>query len=138
VAGAKHSKGKVTKPFVLGAVIKLGICLDMRDSAAQFEVKNAYEALKSSGELPTNGATLKLRRLDCAVFNLLHDIREWVSNEPYDTVRATYREGNPLYPGTDLNDQDHTQICVRNPNSILGYFRPVLMEELLKASGSAP
>lgn len=124
--GAKHSKGEINSPFVLGAIINLSYCLDLRDSAALNEVRQAYDTLVSlEVELPDNGTHLKLRRLDCAVFNYVHQRRLEIGLKSYDTVRATYREGVSLYPGTDLSHQDHTQICVCSPDSILGYFRPI-------------
>lgn len=128
--GAKNSKGTIKEPFVVGAIINLGYCLDTRDSLALAEIKEFYELLRESlgpENLPKNGASLKVRNLDCAVFNFLHESREAAQPplRPYDTVRATYREGSALYPGTDLCQQDHTQICVRNTSSILGYFRPL-------------
>lgn len=124
--GGKNSRGTVTEPFVIGAVLNLDRCLDLQDSAALAELRESYNQLKSLNiPLPSNGPTLKQRKLDCAVFNLLHERRGTVGLAPYSSVRATYREGEPLYPGTDLGDQDHTQICICNPFSILGYFRPI-------------
>ncbi len=128
--GGKGSKGKIKDPFVLGAVINMGRCLNLSDSSALDEVKSVYETLRDSLEamgkpLPSNGQSMKARYLDCAVFEFLHQQYAESQSEPYDTVRANYGEGAPLYPGTDLSHQDHTQICVRNTASILGYFRPI-------------
>lgn len=129
--GGKNSKGDIKAPFVIGAIINMGHCLNLCDSSALGEMKRSYDdlcsLLKSTGiALPVNGKTKKRRRLDCAVFEFLHQQRAESENlKPYDTVRGTYHEGIPLYPGTDLSHQDHTQICVRNTASILGYFRPI-------------
>ncbi len=130
--GGKNSKGYIKRPFVLGAVINLGYCLNMCDGSALGEVKRSFYDLKilleSTGEpLPQNSQGMKMRKLDCAVFNFVHVKREAETPtlRPYDTVRATYHEGAALYEGTDIKHQDHTQICVLNSASILGYFRPI-------------
>lgn len=126
--GGKSSKGVIKEPFVIGAIINLGYCLDMRDSMALAELQASYDVLRTISppdQFPSNGKTLKVRNLDCAVFNYLHVIRTSAQLRPYDTIRAGYREGEPLYPDTDLCREDHIQICVRNTDSILGYFRPI-------------
>ncbi|RYG70767.1 hypothetical protein EON80_06985, partial [bacterium] len=90
----------------------MGHCLNLCDSASLEEVKEAYEYLANlpifeSEPLPQNGTGLKLRRLDRAVFELLHQRREEAGDVlAYDTVRGTYREGEPLYPGTDISHHD--------------------------------
>ena len=75
--------------------------------------------------LPTNGKTLRQRRLDCATFNLMHSLIENTGQALYDTVRAAFWEGGELFPGSGFYGADHTQICVRNLDCVLGYFRPL-------------
>lgn len=128
--GYRNSKGKITEPFVLGAIINLGHCLDMADSSAIAQVKDSYQRLldmaKGYGaKLPDNDDGLKTRRLDCLVFNALHNLREEADLAPYDTVRGLFWEGNPIYPHSGVGESNHIQICVRNTTHILGYFRPV-------------
>ena len=128
--GGKSSRGAVTRPFVLGAVINLRHCLDLADRSAIVQVKEAYESLKNTfdatgEELPTNGADLKARRLDCAVFNWLHQIHDEEGSLAYDTVRGLFWEGAEIYPGAGVREANHIQICVRNLDCILGYFRPI-------------
>jgi hypothetical protein len=67
------------------------------------------------------------RKLDCAVFETLHAIRNDNPDEfpPYDTVRGVFIEGPELYPGTTIRSKDPIQICVRTESCILGYFRPL-------------
>jgi len=130
------SRSKITKPFVIGAIIKLGSCLDLTHSAHLDIVKAAFTDLQAISEkagspLPTNRPAGKgdldmVRRfLDCAVFNYLHEARKSQSKEPFDTVRASFPEGDALYDGSKITVKSHTQICVRNPRCILGYFRPL-------------
>jgi hypothetical protein len=132
--GGRNSQGKIKNPFVLGAVINLGRCLDLADSSAIAQVENAYETLrelsKAQGEaLPKNSKDLKARRLDCYVFNALHGLREAAKEEPYDTVRGLFWEDDEIYPGAGLRRGNHIQICVREPRCILGYFRPILASD---------
>lgn len=47
------------------------------------------------------------------------------SGQPYDTVRAAFIEGNPVFDGSTIMADTHIQLCVRNPKkSIIAYFRP--------------
>ena len=118
-------------PFVLGAVINLGQCLDFRDSSSLLEVKDAYEVFRSltaDEEMPENEGNNDdnvFRHLDCAVINSLHSRREDKNLSPYNSVRADFWEGGPLYPGAGFRQKDHIQICVCDTDSIIGYFRPI-------------
>jgi len=129
-AGGFNSRGTVETPFVIGAVINPLRALDLAEASALLQVKDAYNSLVEATEdagaaLPFNGASLRARRLDCAVLNLLHDLRQNEGVPAYDSVRGLFWEGDELYPGAGLREANHIQICVRNPNCILGYFRPI-------------
>jgi hypothetical protein len=131
-----HFGGRVRAPFVVGAVIRPGNCLDLADSASLATLHNAYLTLKrgselAGGPLPRNEPGFKgdldlvKRRLDCAVINLLHSVRRDEGLAAYDSVRAPFFEGRPLFPGSKIMARTHVQLCVRDPaKSILGYFRP--------------
>lgn len=129
--GNSNSRGVIEEPFVLGAIINLGRCLDLRDSSSLSEVQLAYNRFQvaaTEAEKPTPrniGPDLKLRKLDCAVLNYLHFRREVQDLVAYDTVRADFWEGGELYPGAGFREQDHVQICVRGTDSLVGYFRPI-------------
>lgn len=66
-----------------------------------------------------------LRDLDRAVIEYLHGVLEKKKTPPFDTVRAAFWEGDDLYPNAGFKEKNHIQICVRNPNCIKGYFRPL-------------
>ncbi len=127
------TRGKVRKPFVIGAIIDLGYCCNLVDSDALSELKVAYDYLaemaSNAGEaVPANrGADndLKARFRDCLVIETMHRLRETEELQPYDTVRCPFWEGGELYPGAGFTTQAHIQIAVRTPKSILGYFRPI-------------
>lgn len=128
------NSSKVTTPFVLGAVIDLGHCLNLTDFGSLEILKEAYQILKYKAELngvelPQNKGRSKdndylLRDLDCAVIEQIHAIREEESAEPYDSVRGLFQEGKPIYPGSGFLEKTHIQLCIKNPNCIKGYFIP--------------
>jgi len=124
------SQETAKEPAVLGAVIDLGNCLNLIDTEHVESVKAAYvvyiESCKSSNMTPARnkGLNFRARYLDCAVFNTLHKLREQDHQPSFDSVRAFFVEGEPLYETSGLRALDHIQICVRNPRNILGYFLP--------------
>jgi hypothetical protein len=52
------------------------------------------------------------------------ELREQEAKLPFDTVRAFFVEGEPLYENAGLRALDHVQIRVRDPARIIGYFLP--------------
>lgn len=132
-ARGRHTDGKINKPFVLGAVIDLRHCLDLFDRAAAEQVRLAHDALagamqdigsampKNVGKTPDKAG----RRLDCAVLNTLHTLRERDGHAAFDSVRGPFLEGEPIYEGAGFRSHTHIQICVRNLACIKGYFRPI-------------
>ena len=80
----------------------------------------------AGGVLPSNtGSTTDrvVRRLDCAVINNLHRMRESANEEAFDSVRAAFVEGAPLYEGAGFHSETHLQVCVRKESQIIAYFR---------------
>jgi hypothetical protein len=127
-------------PSVVGAVIQLGHCLDLTTQSGIEAVRLAYDdfiltAQENGIPVPQNvdpasvpGGDKILRHLDCAVMNYLYGIRESAQESdpgslPYVTVRALFPEGAELYPGAGFRAKTHIQICVREPEQILGVFR---------------
>ena len=127
---SKRSDSKIKHPAVLGAVIDLGNCLNLADVEALKNVKAAhhqYEQVCSSlgFEKATNrGPDLRARYLDCAVMELLHQLRQEEGRPAFDTVRGFFIEGRELYPGAGFRELDHIQICVRSLDQITGFFWP--------------
>ena len=125
---------KVSEPFVLGAVIDPGNCLDLLESESIEILETSHEELVQTFDrvgltLPRNivvEGELLVRRLDCAVINYVHQRRTDDNKQAFDTVRAAFVEGIPLYPGAGFQRRTHIQICVRNPKQIIGYFRPLI------------
>jgi hypothetical protein len=127
---AKRKTGKVKKTAVLGAIIDLGNCLNLIDTEYLGLVKVAHatylDLCRITGDKPlqNKGSELRMRYLDRAVFETLHKLRENEGESPFDTVRAFFVEGEPLYPNAGLRSLDHVQLCVRDPGKIVGYFLP--------------
>ncbi len=124
--------GKIKTPAVLGAIIDLGNCLNLIDTEHLGLVKTAYnvyrEICTASGLQPLEnkgkGRDFRARHLDRIVIETLHNLRKEKNEQPFDTVRAFFVEGEPLYANAGLRSLDHIQICVRNPAKIVGYFLP--------------
>jgi len=79
-----------------------------------------------------------LRRLDCAVMNYLFEIQKTAqetdpNGQSFLTVRALFPEGDELYPNAGFWEKTHIQICVREPERVLGVFRiPVWQRQELE------
>lgn len=126
----RKTKVRIKTPFVIGAVIDLGHCLDLLDSNSLEILKQGYEILRgTNANLPRNKPVgkegdLLLRHLDCAVIQTVHAFNENEENPQYDSVRGAFFEGKDLYPNAGFKEKTHIQICLRNPNCIKGYFLP--------------
>lgn len=133
----QHYRQKIKDPCDLGAVIDLGLCLDLTHSLCLDEVQLAHEELtrflkKMNIPLPVNEAgfegdlDLVKRHLDCATVNFVHELRLKMIRPAFDSVRCPFTKGQPLYTGAKIMNRTHIQICVRDPQaSIRGYFRPL-------------
>ena len=133
-AACKHQKfsGKIKTPFVIGAIIELGNCLNLIEPNSINIVKEAHcslsETVCASGEdMPVNkGAN---RRLDCSVIKVVHQTNRNKGISRYDTIRSPFQEGGPIYEGANFKDRLHIEICVLNTSLIKGYFLPRPVEE---------
>ncbi len=132
IAQTKTKKPHIKNPAVIGAFLVPGLCLNLTDYGVASELRKAYEffrrASNASGtKMPENGAVVDgvflSRRLDCAVVNVVHQLREEQDEPAYDSVYGVFEEGKPLYEGAGFKEKTHVQIAVRNPNCIIGYFR---------------
>lgn len=119
------------RPAVVGAVIDLGLCLDVTTQAAIDSIRRAHEQylalLGAAGEAaPRNdgGPDRLMRKLDCAVINFIHTARIAAREPPIDTVKGVFIEGSPIYPDAGFHLKTHIQIAVRNTACIKGVFRP--------------
>ncbi|MCL1982208.1 MAG: hypothetical protein FWG53_03815 [Clostridiales bacterium] len=131
-AEEKVSRGQYYAPAVIGAVVDLGFCLNLTDSAYVPILKDGYELLKmrlqnEGKKMPVNkiGKDRLIRELDCAVIEQIHDYNHNTEKREFDSVRGIFIEGDEVYAGSGFNSKTHVQICIRNPNCIKGYFSPL-------------
>lgn len=131
---SKRSESNIKSPFVLGAVIELGNCLDLLDQEYNNFLKKAYDLFKTDmldqgRNLPLNGTfgasdfDFKKRELDCAVIRFACTLAE-KAGQPFDSVRAAFIEGQQLYDGAKFYSQNHIQLAIINPDCIKGIFLP--------------
>jgi hypothetical protein len=136
---SKRPGSSVKQPVVIGAIIDLGYCFDLTDTAYLKELKKSYdfalEFSRISGiPLPINktlgnSTDMLLRKLDCYVIQTTHRINREANKRAYDSVRGVFWEGKPLYPNAGFAEKNHIQICICNPNCIKGYFLPRNVDE---------
>lgn len=125
----QNGKQNIEKPSVLGAVICPGQCLDFLSYENIKLLKYAYDFLSESSNgqsLPANKGKGLIRDLDCSVIQMLITLQEKQQSKKnlYDSVRGVFFEGEEIYPTAGFREQNHIQICVRNPNCIKAYFVP--------------
>ncbi|EWH08985.1 hypothetical protein DS2_14914 [Catenovulum agarivorans DS-2] len=134
IQDSKRKNSSIKEPFVLAAVIELGNCLDLLDQKYNDFLKVAYTQLKQdleaeNIEIPTNKGfssndfDFKARELDCAVIRYACALAE-EAGEPFDSVRAAFIEGAPLYEGARFYSENHIQLAIINPDCIKGIFLP--------------
>jgi hypothetical protein len=125
--GNQFNKVKIETPFVLGAIVELGECLNLVDQDGIQIVEEAYNGLEKT----INEANLIMpvnkgdnRKLDCSVIQFIHESRKIASESPFDTIRSPFSEGETIYPGSNFTKRQHIQICVQNLDMIKGFFLP--------------
>ena len=134
IEDSSRSQSSIKTPFVLGAIIELGECLDLLDQEWNDFLKKAYQQYERSmnikGEaLPRNAnigpldTEYKARELDNAVIRYACALSEQ-DGYPFDSVRSAFFEGEPLYKGSAFRSENHIQLAILNPDCIKGVFLP--------------
>jgi hypothetical protein len=126
-AGQQKNRTRIKTPFVIGAVIELGKCLNLLEPGSIDVVKKAHDWLvetcnEDGKSMPVNKGAF--RKLDCSVIKYVHHTTNHKGLPPYDTVRSAFNEGSQIYPNSNFCDRLHIEICVRSPHLIKGYFLP--------------
>jgi hypothetical protein len=109
-------------------VIQLGECLDLTDIQYTELLATHYNLLSESyaqtgRSLPKNRG--KRRDLDCLVINELITSAK-AETIRFQTVRCPFLECAPAFPGSAILRESHIQVAVRDPDCIVGVFRPNL------------
>ncbi len=123
----QFNKKPINTPFVLGAIIDLGNCLNLVESGSLNILSSSFRELHNiydvaGKEMPVNKGNN--RALDCAVIEYLHQSNERKNEPAYDTVRCAFPEGRQAYPDSYITSRLHIQVCVRNADCIKGFFLP--------------
>lgn len=106
---------RVNNPVVLVARLHLTGCLDLLDIEAAKSIARWYPGLKADYRraglrLPRNKGGRRL--LDRTLINYAVGKLE-KAGKRVNTVRAAFKEGNPIVPGSQLYNRAHVQIVVR-------------------------
>ncbi len=130
----KNAK-KIDTPFVIGAIIEVRNCLNLVDANSLKILTQAYDGLvkvtqEAETDLPVNKG--HNRALDRALIQYIHHSNEINGQPSYDTVRCAFPEGGPAFPGSQITERLHIQICVRNADCIKGYFLPRPLKDFNK------
>ena len=132
----KKKSGKIDIPFVLGVILTLGNCLDLLDSLyinylSSFHSFYEDDTLLAGETLPENKDVIGdehkdtvVRELDCSLIEYMHTRMAKDGLLGYDTVRGVFQEGGPAFPGAGIKKKSHIQICIRNMDSVKGFFYP--------------
>lgn len=126
---AKLNRNDIRTPAVIGAYINLGDSLDLLDTEDTKRLSDFYSEFKANfrglkNERKRDDGTMLFHYLDCAIINSLVTWIKQSENREIDTVRGCFWEGKKIYSGAQIREKSHIQIAVRNPQCVLGYFRP--------------
>ena len=97
--------------------LRLGRCLNLLDTEDAQKLLLMYQKLvEAYGErrLPRNTDT-GAHYLDRKVIDLRCELAALEDGYVFQTVRGSYPEGDPLFPGSKILSLAHTQIAVRDP-----------------------
>lgn len=104
------------EPAVLQASIRLGRCLNLLDIQHIPGLMNTYVlTVESMGleNLPKN-TDRGAHYLDRAIIDAYCRAVARNTNSTIQTVRGSFAEGDPIYPGSKILQRAHTQIAVRD------------------------
>jgi len=125
--GTQFNRRPIATPFVLGAIIELGNCLNLVESESLEIIAEAYKGLQklySIANLPMPANEEDNRSLDCEVIKYIHQANKSELKPGYQTVRSAFQQGQEVYPGASFSARHHIQVCVLDKSVIKGYFLP--------------
>lgn len=117
---------------VLASMIRLGNCFDLLDPDNLEMLAGCHREYrmfeKRLGGTPKQNYN-KSKFLDCAVFEFAYAVLE-SEKDPVDTCRAVFVPSNKrLWSRSGVHRLAHIQLCVRNPDCILGTWLVKPLEE---------
>ena len=134
----------IRAPYVIGAYINPGLCLNLTDLAITRELQRTYKEWETivkiagkqlpSNEMDPDSGEFVNRQRDCAFLQFIHATRATAGLPAYDSVLGVFESNPPVFPGSAMKLRTHIQIAVRSHNehsNILGYFRVPQMNEMV-------
>ena len=109
------------EPAVIKATIKLGRCMNLMDIQHMPDLVRIYSSILEAigpAQLPRN-TERGAHYLDRLVIDAHCRVTEEETTIPFQTVRGSFAEGEPLYPGSKIFQKAHTQIAVRDTACIV-------------------
>lgn len=127
-----RAQGWTEEIAVVASMIRLGSCFDLLDPEhvkvlGHFHQEYLRTMREAGQKLPTNFRSKK--RLNCAVFEFSYEI-----GGDIDTCRAVFVptiKADRIWDGSGINAHAHIQVCVRNPQCVLGTWLVKPIEELV-------
>lgn len=118
---------KNARPAVVGAMIRLGNCLDLLDPVNVRWLKSVYGDMmvawkQTNAQIPQN--VRDKRNLDCAVLNWVYSQSDTANNR-IETCRGVFvptDNKKRVWRGSWIYEEAHIQICVREPENILALW----------------
>ena len=118
---------KHTNPAVVGAIIRLGNCLDLLDPENVRSLKRAHDDILPRWERVGIKAPKNVRHrkyLDCAILNWYY-LQSDDDGKPIETCRGVYvptKTAKRVWKGSWIYDEAHIQVCVRQRKNILALW----------------
>ena len=106
---------------MLRATIKLGRCLNLLDIDHIPGLRRIYRSFADTldpARIPRNSEQ-GAHFLDRAVIDAYCRTFQAETGAAVQTVRGTFAEGEPIYPGSKILEKSHTQITVRDVSCII-------------------
>lgn len=116
----KRGKSNVRKPYVVRAVIDLGFCLDLISSTGHPCGRKCLPYCNTAAvPVPENtgGQDALFRKLDCAIINHLHKVRDAAELPAFDSVKAVFIEDDPIYPKSGFNRKTISRFALEASNA---------------------
>src|SRR5690606_33668321 len=131
-----YTKQPIATPAVVGVVLRVQRWLDMTTQDGLHRFADAHQTMvelfSTEGlPLPVNESAGEhdedyiLRRLDNAVFHVLHQLHDdaFGGTPFYQAVRGAFPQGKYITEHSFRTDS-HIQIAVRDPGCVVGWFLP--------------
>jgi hypothetical protein len=123
---AKEVK-KYKEPAVVGAMIRLGNCLDLLDPENVRSLRRTYDAIlptwrAQNATIPRN--VLAKKGMDCAIVNYVYADSDTTATK-IETSRGVFvptKSAKRVWPGSWIYDEAHIQVCVREQSNILAVW----------------